>query len=188
MSQTSPRYFYIAHIHISHPLLLQKIVDYINPFRVHDPDCHIVRTNPQNGFLTLNVSSNKRISETAIETFERNLPFVEGLKIIFTHKTTDSDKNGQNFPPTFVYSAYYALNFNWLSQKLGRVRSFENALRKTLQNIQGGSYYLYVNPSYMALILESTKPFKSGELNELFKKLEANSPVLLTSFSTFPAT
>lgn len=188
MKPITPSYFYIAHVQISHPLLIQKIVDQLLLFKIYDPKCQLARTITQNSFLTLIVTSDNRIPNKAIAEFEQSVPFIEGVMVLFTHKTTDADKNGQNFPPTYVYSAYYSLGFSWLSELLGKVYFFELSLRKVLKNIKGGSYYLYVNPSYMALILESTTPFQDGALDNLFTKLEKGTPTLLTSFSSFPST
>lgn len=38
MSHSEPRFFYIAHLHISHPLLLQKVVEQIKT--IQKKSCH----------------------------------------------------------------------------------------------------------------------------------------------------
>jgi len=189
MSQDTPRYFYITHLHVSHSLKLQLVVDAAKAFRNYHPDCYAAHTKPVNNFIALIVTSDTKISSQAIASFENKVTRIEGVGVIFTHSTNTATKDQkvvQDFPPTFVFSGCYGLDFSRWDYWFGKVKKLEDELEKILNSINGGAYYLLVRRKYMALVLESPEPFQSEDIHTLFDFIEKGPPFLLTSISNFP--
>lgn len=186
MSTATPHYFYIAHLHVAHPLSLVKVVDTLKIFKEPHPDCQILYSVSVRNFVTLTVSTESKINPQAIDDFEKKATRLEGVGIIFTHSTNTATKDQkvvQDFPPTFVYSGCYGLAFSRWDYWFGRVKCLENKLEKILCSIDGGAYYLLVRRTYMALILESPTPLKKVEVDSLFGFLQEKVSPPLTSFS-----
>lgn len=186
MNQVTPRYFYICHLYIDHDILLQKIVTSAKVFHNYNPDCQLSRTDIINGHFTFIVSDDTPINLTAIETFEKNVPGIDGVNFIFAQRTTNQGKD-QEYPPTFVFSAYYRLKFSKLSYYLGSGLFFRKKLKQILEKLDGDYYFLHFTPTEMALVLESTYTPSTKQLDELFDFIQARVDPPIARYSSFPS-
>lgn len=187
MSHIVPRYFYICHLYIDHDVILQKIVTAGKVFRNHHPDCQLSRTNISKGHFTFIVSNDSPIDLAAIESFEKIVPGIEGVNFIFAQRTTNQGKSDE-YPPTFVYSAYYNLKFNKFSYYLGRGLFFRKKLKQILEKLDGDYYFLHFTPTEMLLVLESTFVPNADQVDHLFSFVSAYVEPPVASYSSFPST
>lgn len=181
----NPLYFYIAHLFVKHSLTLQKVIDLAKLFTDKDPQTTITHTKINNGFLTLVIQSKNPVDRRTADLFESRVSLLDGLGLIFTQETVNiNNTKGSNFP-TYVYTAYFGLSFSLLSYYLGEGLWFRAKLKKILEEIDGGIYYLKILPTEMALVIESTSPFSSDDIALLQDHLNNVYLELLTSFRNF---
>lgn len=182
----NPQYFYIYHIYVDHPILLQKIVALAKYFTDNNPESKVTQTEMKNGFFTLVVSSPEAINERTANLFEEKASQVEGVIPIFSHQTNDIDAAGDHYPPTYIYSAYIALDFGFFSYYFGEGLQFRRKLTKILDSMdEAGVYKTTFYLGEMSLAFESVTAFKQSELDALFTFLKSQKISILTSYQNF---
>lgn len=181
----NPRYFYIAHLFVKHSLTLQKVINLAKLFTDKDPSCDVIHTKIFDGFFTMIIQSDQIIDRKTANLFESRISLLDGVGLIFTQETANADKVKEQYTPTFVYTAYFGLSFSFLSYYFGEGLRFRTKLKKILEGINGGIYYLKLLPTEMALVIESTVPFSPDDLKLLQKHLHNDYLQLLTSFRNF---
>jgi hypothetical protein len=183
-----PQYLYIYHFFISEPIIptLQNIKVLTNLFLDNDPDAKVTQTKIKDGILTLVVSSPKPIDNDVILHFESSVNLNKNIIYIFSHKTNDIDTVGINYPPTYIFSSYIALDFGFLSYYLGPGNEFKRKLIAILESMDdAGVYATTFYPSEMSLVIESATPFDPDEIKTLFKFLKKDKVRILTSYQNF---
>lgn len=185
MENQSPKYLFIAHLYVEHPLILQKVFSIAKVFRDYNPNCTTTATPISNGFFSLIVSADEAVCRIPAHCFERNVTFTEGVKLLFSQDTIDVDCVGYPYPPTFIYTAFFALEFNYLSYHFGEGYQFRKELKRILEGINGGGYYYHAFQSEMALVIESTHKHDPQDIERLMTHLNNRKVKSLTSFQNF---
>jgi len=180
-----PLYFYIAHLHVDHPLLLQKVATLGKLFTDYDPNSQVSFSQLFNGYFTFVVQSQKVIEERTADTFESFVFRVGGLFPIFSQTTVNVNQTEATYPPTFAYTAYFACNFSFFSYYFGAGYQFRKKLKEILESIGGGVYYLKTFRNQMVLVIESTTLFAPDDLKLLQDHLNHQDLLLCTSFCNF---
>lgn len=185
MENQTPKYLFIAHLYVEHPLLLQKVISIAKVFRDYNPNCTITTTPIVDGFFSLVVSADEVVSRIPAQCFERNVALTEGINLLFSQDTIDVDCVGYPYPPTFIYTAFFALEFNYLSYHFGEGYQFRKELKRILDGINGGGYYYHCFSSEMALVIESTQAYDTKDLELFMTHLNNKNVKCLTSFKNF---
>ena len=182
-TNTIPQYFYIAHLHVDHPLLLQKVATLGKLFTDKEPDSQVTLSRLFNGYFTFVVQSKQVIDERTADIFESSIFRIGGLIPIFSQTTININKLESLYPPTFT--AYFVCDFSLFSYYLGEGYQFRKKLKEILESINGGVYFLQTFRNQMILVIESTTPFAPDDLKILRDHLNDKNLQLCTSFSNF---
>lgn len=185
MDKLKPQYFYIAHIYVSHPLILQKIITIAKLFMLEDSSAVITSTENTDGFFSLVVQSDSPVKDSTMSRFESQAYHLEGVLLIFSQSTINVEQTSDSYSPTYVYTAYFTLHFSWLSYHFGEGLLFRAKLKKYLDKMNGGVYYLRFFPNQMAVVIESLNGFDDLEVAGLRNLLTHQKLHLKTSFSNF---
>ena len=185
MDKSKPQYFYIAHVYVSHPLIVQKVLNTAKLFTNEDSGATISSTPNNGGFFSLVVQSDSPVKPLTMSHFESKAQHLEGVILIFSQSTVNVEQVHTPYPPTFVYTGYYLLSFSLLSYYFGNGLIFRIKLKKYLDKMNGGVYYPRTLRDQMALVVESTTVFDPLEVDELHYLLAHQKVHLKTSFCNF---
>lgn len=172
MDSNPPPYFYLVHFYTLHNMILQKVAELARAIFTGDNLPVVINlTKPVDGFAALSIQSHLPIEDHRIAKFQSYLLKMEDLELIFAQATSDVDEVAEPYPPTYVLSGFFLLNFSLLELYFGAGRTFLRQLTRHIKAIPQGAYFLQSSRSDLGLSLESTQPYSPDDMAKLLQIL-----------------